>query len=285
MKIFSDWKFWVILYLISAVIFAQSFKKSNRNMKNASLLTILLELFTAVFSIFFIPFFKFTIPTDISIYLILIVVVMIYAVTDRLNIEARYGLDPSVFSMLKQLSTVFLIILGFIFLKEKIVFKKIIGSIIIIFANLLLAFDKGKIKINKYFIMSFISNFLFAVAMLINVNISNNFNIGFYTILTVFLPSVLIFLFGKYKIKDLVLEFDLYDKKTFLLSAFTWCLMLISSVKAYEVGNVTIVAPLLTLTAILNTIYEFIINKNKNKLIQKIIASILILIGVIIIKM
>lgn len=61
--------------------------------------------------------------------------------------------------------------------------------------------------------------------------------------------------------------------------------MLISSVKAYEVGNVTLIAPLLTLTSILNTIYEFVICKNKNKLIQKIIASILILIGVIIIKM
>ena len=285
MDIFNSWRFWVILYLISAVIFAQAFKKSNRKMKNASLLTILLELFTALFSIFFIPFFEFTLPSDISVYLVLLVVVIIYAFTDRLNIEARYGLDPSVFSMLKQLSTVFLIILGFIFLKEPIILKKVIGSIIIILANILLAFDKGKFKINKYFIMSFISNFLFAVAMLINVNISSNFNIAFYTILTVFLPSVLIFLSGRYKVKNLVKEFERYDKKYFLLSAFTWCLMLISSVKAYEVGDVILVAPLLTLTSILNTIYEFVICKNKNKLIQKIIASILILIGVIIIKM
>lgn len=285
MDIFNSWRFWVILYLISAVIFAQAFKKSNRKMKNASLLTILLELFTALFSIFFIPFFEFTLPSDISVYLVLLVVVVIYAFTDRLNIEARYGLDPSVFSMLKQLSTVFLIILGFIFLKEPIILKKVIGSIIIILANILLAFDKGKFKINKYFIMSFISNFLFAVAMLINVNISSNFNIAFYTILTVFLPSVLIFLSGRYKVKNLVKEFERYDKKYFLLSAFTWCLMLISSVKAYEVGDVILVAPLLTLTSILNTIYEFVICKNKNKLIQKIIASILILIGVIIIKM
>ena len=284
MDIFRNWKFWVILYLISAVIFAQAFKKSNRKMKNASLLTILLELFTAFFSIFFIPFFEFTLPSDINIYLILLVVVVIYAFTDRLNIEARYGLDPSVFSMLKQLSTVFLIILGFIFLKEPIILKKVICSIIIIFANILLAFDKGKFKINKYFIMSFISNFLFAVAMLINVNISSNFNIAFYTILTVFLPSILIFLSGRYKVKDLVNEFELYDKKYFLLSALTWCLMLIASVKAYEVGDVILVAPLLTLTSILNTIYEFVICKNKNKLVQKIIASILILVGVIIIK-
>ena len=133
-------------------------------MKNASLLTILLELFTAFFSIFFIPFFEFTLPTDISIYLILLIVIIIYAFTDRLNIEARYGLDPSVFSMLKQLSTVFLIILGFIFLKEKIVFKKILGSIIIIVANILLAFELPFEIVNlKHFVVVPLSYLDFAL--------------------------------------------------------------------------------------------------------------------------
>lgn len=51
---------------------------------------------------------------------------------------------------------------------------------LIIISNVMLAFDKRKFKLNKYFIMSFISNFLFAVAMLINVNISDNFNIANY---------------------------------------------------------------------------------------------------------
>ena len=273
-----------MLYLVSAVVFAQAFKKANRNMKSAGALTILLEVFTAFFALFFIPFFDFTWPTDTSVYLTLLAVVSIYAITDRLNIEARYGLDPSVFSMLKQLSTVFLIILGFIFLKEQIVLKKIIGSVIIIFANVLLAFNKGKIKFNKYFIMSFVSNFLFAVAMLINVNISNYFNLAFYTILTVFTPSILIFIFGKHSLKELKCEFNYYDKKYFLLASFCWCLMLIASVRSYQLGNVTLIAPLLTLTSILNTMYEYFVCKNKSKFIQKVIASILIIIGVIIIK-
>ena len=285
MEILNSWKFWVMLYLVSAVVFAQAFKKANRNMKSAGALTILLEVFTAFFALFFIPFFDFTWPTDTSVYLTLLAVVSIYAITDRLNIEARYGLDPSVFSMLKQLSTVFLIILGFIFLKEQIVLKKIIGSVIIIFANVLLAFNKGKIKFNKYFIMSFVSNFLFAVAMLINVNISNYFNLAFYTILTVFTPSMLIFIFGKHSLKELKCEFNYYDKKYFLLAAFNWCLMLISSVRSYQLGNVTLIAPLLTLTSILNTMYEYFVCKNKSKFIQKVIASILIIIGVVIIKM
>ena len=285
MEILNSWKFWVMLYLVSAVVFAQVFKKANRNMKSAGALTILLEVFTAFFALFFIPFFDFTWPTDTSVYLTLLAVVSIYAITDRLNIEARYGLDPSVFSMLKQLSTVFLIILGFIFLKEQIVLKKIIGSVIIIFANVLLAFNKGKIKFNKYFIMSFVSNFLFAVAMLINVNISNYFNLAFYTILTVFTPSMLIFIFGKHSLKELKCEFNYYDKKYFLLASFCWCLMLIASVRSYQLGNVTLIAPLLTLTSILNTMYEYFICKNKSKFIQKVIASILIIIGVVIIKM
>lgn len=42
---------WVICYLVFALIFAQGFKKVNRTMKNASALTVLLELFTGLFAI------------------------------------------------------------------------------------------------------------------------------------------------------------------------------------------------------------------------------------------
>lgn len=284
MNVLKSWGFWTITYLISAILFAQSFKKANKNMKNASLLTVLLELFTALFSILLIPLFKIKFPTDITIYITLLIVAVIYAVTDRLNIEARYGLDPSVFSMLKQLSTVFIIILGMIFLKEPFVLKKIIGAVIIIFANILLTFNKGRLKINKYFIMSFISNFCFAIAMLINVGISDNFNIAIYTMLTVSIPAFLIMLIGKYKIKDLRSEFNLYNKKLFIFSSAMWSLMLISSVKAYELGNIVLVASLFSLTSILNAFIEFIFNKNRGELLKKVIVSILIIIGVILVR-
>ena len=284
MKIMNYWETWVIIYLFSAVIFAQSFKIANRKMKNAGSLTILLEVFTALFSILLIPCFKISFPSDIKISLTLFVVTIMYAITDRLNIEARYGLEPSTFSMLKQLSTVFLIIFGLLFLKEEFLINKFIGGIIIIFANLLLAYDKGKLRINKYFIMCFISNFLFAIAMLINVNISDYFNLAIYTIFTVSLPALFIFIFEKHKVKELKDEFKLYDKKMFLTSALTWSLMLISSVKAYQLGNVSVVAPLLALTSIINAGYEFFINKDRNKFIQKLIAAVLLIIGIVLVK-
>lgn len=276
---------WVICYLVFALIFSQGFKKVNRTMKNASALTILLELFTGLFAIIMSIFFKYTFPSDIKVYITLFVVTIIYAVTDRLNIEARYGLSPSNFSMLKQLSTVFLVIFGLVFLKEQLVFKKILGAIIIVISNVMLAVNKdGKFEFNKYFIFCLISNFLFAVAMFINVNISSKFNIGIYTLITVFIPSIIIKLFSKLSFKDLEEEFNLYNKPLFILVSFAWCMMLISSVKAYEYGSISVVAPLLTLTALTNTIYEFVVDKDKKRFYYKLVISILILIGVILIK-
>ena len=276
---------WVIIYLIFAVIFAQGFKSVNRDMKNASALTILLEFFTALFALILSPLFAFRFPSSFTVYIIVGIVTIIYAITDRLNIEARYGLDPSTFSMLKQLSTVFLVIFGFVFLKESFILNKIIGIVLILVSNVLLSVNKsGKIQLNKYFIMSFISNFLFAIAMFINVNIAQNFNICIYTVFTVLVPSVIIKIFSKLSIKDLKKEFNLYNKRKFLLVSFSWCVMLISSVKAYEQGNVSVVAPLLTLTSILNSIYEFFEDRNKKMLLYKLFISMLIILGVILTK-
>lgn len=276
---------WIIVYLIFAVLFAQGFKSVNRRMKNASALTILLEIFTAIFALILVPLFPFKLPSNKTVFIIVGIVTIIYAITDRLNIEARYGLDPSTFSMLKQLSTVFLVIFGFVFLKEEFILKKIFGIILIIASNILLSLNKsGKFEFNKYFIMSVISNFLFAIAMFINVNIAKNFNIAIYTVFTVLIPAIIIKLFSKLSINDLKKEFNLYNKKKFLLVSFSWCIMLISSVKAYESGNISVVAPLLTLTIIFNTLYEYFVDKDKKALYYKMFISLLTILGVILIK-
>lgn len=284
MTLLESWEIWVIIYLVAAIIFSQAFRVSKKQMKNVGKMTVLLEICTAFFALFFIPFFKLTVPTDLTIYGTLFLVTIIYAATDRLNIEARYGLEPSTFSMLKQLSTVFMIFFGLLFFKEEFVLIKIAGAFLIVFANLLLAFEKGKFQFNKYFIISFISNFLFAIAMLINVNISDSFNLAFYTILTVSVPALFISLFGRYSLKSLKEEFNSYDKKYFLLSSFTWCLMLLSSVRAYQLGNVTVVAPLFALTSILNAIIEYFLKPDKNRFLQKLVAAFLIILGVILVK-
>ena len=280
----NTWYFWVIIYLIASILFAHTFKKANRNMKDATKLTILLEVLTAFFAILFIPLFEFKLPDNINIYITLFIVTVLYAITDRLNIEVRYGLDPSIFSMFKQTSSVYLIIFSFIFFHESFGINKIIGTSIIVLANIIIFYEKGKLKFNKYYFISFLANFLFAIGMLINVNISNNFNLGVYTICTVLFPAIYLILFSKNNLKYLKEEYNLYDKKGLITSAFLWCVMLVSSVRAYQLGNMAIIASLFSITTIINSLIELIFYKNKDRFIQKLIAGILTVVGVILIK-
>ena len=74
---FENPLFWIIVYIVFAVIFAQEFKKSNRKMKNPNALTILLEMLTALFAILFIPLFDFTLPSEPAIYISLLIVTII----------------------------------------------------------------------------------------------------------------------------------------------------------------------------------------------------------------
>lgn len=285
MNILNTWWLWTIVYLISAVVFAYNFKIANKNMKDPGALTILLEVITGIFSLLMIPLFEIKFKINTSILLTLLIVVCIYAITDRLNTEARYGLETSTFSMVKRLSTVFMIIFGFLFLKEPIILNKILGAAIIIIGNIILTYNKGKFEVNKYLLMAIISQFLFAIAMVINVDLSDHFNLAFYTWITVTIPALLITIVGRHKPKDIIKEFNRYNKPRFLIAAFSWALMLNSSIRAYQLGSITIVAALLSLTPILNSLVELIFNKDTNKIIQKIIVSILLILGVILVNL
>jgi len=284
MNMLNSWIFWVVIYIISGVVFDQTFKKVSLKANDMSLLTVLIELFAAIFAILFIPLFNINFPAQPYIYFILLFVAILYAFVDRLNIEVRYGLEPSTFSMLKQISTVFLLILGVVMLNESIGFKKVIGALLITISNILLAFNKTKFQVDKYFIMSLVSNLLFSFAMIINIKVSDFFNLGMYTVFTLLFPAIFIFLFSRNKVKNLIKEFKAYDKKQFVLAAFCWSVMLISSVRAYQLNSISVVAPILASTAIVNAIVEYFSNKDSDKLLKKIILFIIILIGIILVK-
>lgn len=79
----NSWQFWVVVYLVSTVMFSQVFHASNRKMKDAGALTILLEGCTAFFACLFIPFFPIKWPTSFEVYITLGIVMILYAITDR----------------------------------------------------------------------------------------------------------------------------------------------------------------------------------------------------------
>lgn len=253
-------------------------------MENAGALTILMETLAAFFCFFFVPFFEIKFPTDLTVYLLLFLAIIFYTINDRLGTTVRSGMEASTYNIIKQLSTVFMILMGIFFFKEPVIIKKIIGMILILFSNIFVFYQKGTFKWNKYLILGIFANLCYAIALFIDVNNSDLFNLPFYVFITLFTPTILIFCLEKIKIKDIIKEFQNGNQKAILVTAFSWGTMIICMLRAYQLEKATIVAPLTSLSVILNIMVGYLFLGEKDHLVKKIIASILIIMSIILIK-
>lgn len=278
------WFLFVVLYIILAVAFTQFYKIVLKTSKSDGTITVLLQFIAGLSALIFVPFFKLTFPTDWKVYLLLGIACIFYAISDRINTTVRSGLEASTFSIIKQLSTVFMILSGLLFFKEQFVLKKIIGAGLIIFSNILIFYKRGKQKLDKYVFLGILSNIAFSIALFLDVNISDNFNLPFYVALTVIVPALFIAIAERIKPSKIKQAFINGNKKAIMITSLCWGTMIIVQLSAYQLGDVTTVAPLCALTVIGNVIVGYIFLKERDNLLKKLLAAVLLLVSVFLIK-
>jgi len=278
------WWIFVILYIILAVAFTQFYKIVLNTSKSDGTLTVLLQFIAGLSALLVSPFFKFTFPTDWKVWLLLGIACIFYAFSDRINTTVRSGVEASTFSIIKQLSTVFMILAGLLFFKEPFVWKKILGAVLIIFSNILIFYKKGNQKLDKYVLLGILSSLIYSVALFLDVNISDSFNLAFYVALTLLVPALFITITERVKISNVKKEFTKGNKKAILITGLCWGTMIVVQLRAYQLGPATSVAPLCALTVIGNVIVGYFFLRERSNLLRKVIAAILIVISVLLIK-
>ncbi len=284
MNILNNWLLYVLLYLVLATAFTQFYKVATKTLKRTGALTVLLQMLAGLTALILCPFFEVKFRTEASFDIMLGIAIIFYAISDRINTTVRSGIEASTFSMLKQLSTTFMIFAGLIFFKEEFILTKFIGAMLIIFSNILIFYKKGKFEFNKYILLGILANITYTIALFLDVNISDNFNLPFYVALTLIIPALLIMIFERIKPSEIKNELVNGNKKAIFITAISWGVMIVSQLRAYQLGNVTVVAPLCALTVILNVIVGYLFLNEKDNLLRKIISAILIIISVILIK-
>ena len=276
--------FFLFFYLMITVLFNESYKVMAQHMKSAGALTILVELFAGFFSLLWIPFFEIKFPTDCKVYLLLSLAIIFYTIQNRLATIARSGMEASNYSIIKQLSNVFVILMGFVFLKEQLTIQKVVGSILLIGSNVLIFYQRGSWKKNRYLWLGILANLCMGMALFFDVNTSGSFNLAFYVSITLLFPAILSFVIEQIQIKEIVEEWKKSKRSLVLLTGMSWSLMMLTKLRAYQLGEVTKIAPLCSLVVILNVLFSFFFFKNRENMLKKVVASILIVVGVFMIK-
>lgn len=276
----NTWQFNLFGYLICVVGFYQFFKLAVRNAKNDGAAAALLQLIGAGFGLLMIPLLPIRWPSDSKYWILLIVACVFYALNDRLQTTARKHLQVSVTTVLNQLSTVFLFTIGILFFKEPFSLNKLVGVLVILAANILLRYSKGKFEINRYVGLAVLAMVSFAVAMTIDIDISKVFNLPIYIALTLAIPAVMIIAVERIHPRELVAEYRGQDSRYYLLTGAFWALTIFFSLRSFQLGQVTTIVPLQASNVLLNVLVAYFLLDEKRDVIKKVMAAFLVIIGI-----
>ena len=154
----------------------------------------------------------------------------------------------------------------------------------IIAGNVFVIYRKGKFKLNKYIILSILGNLAMSIGMSIDVGISDHFNMPIYVAITLIIPSLILLIAERTNPKNIIKEFKHGNKLAIMMVGLTWGTGMLLRLRAYQYGDITTIAPLCAIKTILNVFAAYFFLKERDSLPKKIIAAIIVILGIIIIK-
>lgn len=158
------------------------------------------------------------------------------------------------------------------------------GAGLILFGNVLVLYKKGKNSFNKYILFSLIGNVAISIGISVDAGISAQFNLPIYVAITLIVPAFIIFIFEKIKLSDIVYEFKSGNRKAIIIVCCSWGIAIMSRLRAYQFGEVTTIAPLCATTKIINALVAYFLLKEKDSIFRKIVAIIIVILGIVLIK-
>ena len=123
-----------------------------------------------------------------------------------------------------------------------------------------------------------------SIGISVDVGISEQFNLPMYVAITLVVPSLLILIIERIRIKEIISEFKNGNQKSILAVGLSWGIMIITMLRAYQFGTVTTIAPLCALTTILNVFVAYFALKEKDSILKKIVSALIVIIGIVLIK-
>lgn len=276
----NTWQVNVSFYLVFVILFFQFYKLAVTNVKTDGAATILLQTIAGLSALVLAPLFGLKFPTSPSTYLVLAAACIFYATSDRINTTARKHLEVSTFSIISELSSVFLIIIGLLVFREPFVVSKTVGAALVIFANAILLYERGSFKPSKHNLLAIISALVFSIAVSIDIGISKLFNLPLYIFITLLIPALMIFVTGRYKVSQVLYEWSSGNKTYFLITGISWALVIFFMLRAYTLGQVTTIVPITALSVLLNVLVATVFLKERSYTLKKIFAAALVVIGI-----
>lgn len=249
--------------------------------ENPRAFSFMFNVFAGLFALIIILLQPVKISFDFPLVAIALVLAatFLYGIFERLQFYARKHIDASTFVILFRITPVVTFITSIIFLGEEVTIPKLLGLIAIIAGSILVVYKKFSVKLDKALLLTLICAVALGLGWTIDKRATEFFDPQLYTSLIWTLP--LIFIFAPYiSLKDLKNEFKISSWKIVLL-AFLNVAGYYLQLKALSLADASTVIPLISATTIFTVIGGVVFLKERDHLLTKTAATILVIIGML----
>jgi len=248
--------------------------------------TFILQLFA---SILLLPLFimNFSLPNSLKIWAFLIIYGFFWAVASYTSFKAFSYLETSVVVPISRIRIFFVLVLSFLLLGESLSVEKIVGTIILFAGLVVLTYKKSDKKHKDYkkgvyyaFLSAIFISFSYISSKFL-VNFANPSELAFISYL---IPAILLFPFVKGRGFVLKEFYDMHLWRMVVLAFFSATYFYFLLV-AFNYAEASIILPVTELSSLFAVIGGIVLLKERTNLVKKIIATLIVVCGVIFISM
>jgi len=283
-----NWLVYLVLFVVSQIVFLQTFKVIARNSKSIGALTVLVELVSVGACLILIPFDAWRWPTGSEwwMWVLLGVSFVLYAVNDRLDATTRKNLDITVDTMMHQSYRILFFPLFLLMaticwgFTPKFWWSAIIGGTIIVIANMFLIYERGTFRFNKFVLLKMLSVLFFTFAFTFQIFAVSSFNVPFFGIMSFGIPALILLSMRQATPKSVVEEVRRKEWGLILICGVAQAVFMISILilmsKNFGADKVQVNA-ISAVYVLLNVVFAYIFLRERSNLVRKsVIACVIV---------
>jgi len=276
------WFWWAILAVVAYSILGVLFKLVSNVEKNPLLISFMYLFVSSLCSFPLIIREGANFNVSSFVWFMLGLSIVVYTLASTFNFRAFQVADVSTATILTRSAPLWILIGGVFLFGEQLSPKQILGCLLVLAAIIILGLTGKRIKFERGELLALFSGLMFGAGALFDKWLLNYFNLSWYLFLSLFLTAVAIFVTFR---KQIDLNGLLSKRKFLLMILIMGLLLTIGNVflfTAYKDNGYVSLTNIITQMRIpIISLVGIVFLKERDKILNKIIATALIVIGII----
>lgn len=281
-----NWFIWILISIVTTAVSNLLTRVIMREKdSNPYATTVIFQFAVGFLTFLFALWYGFVIPPIQTFFWNFLIGTILWGLTSYFGFKAYQLIGSSEIAILSSFGTIVTILSAMLFLGESFNLQKTVGVILIVSSIFLVNIGKNKFILGQGVLYAILSTICAGLAVTNDAFILKTYDAVSYTAVISFLPGVLLLLLRPTVILKLKRLQNFTYVRTMLFLAIFYAASAVAYYMALHLGaDASMVAPIAKSSIILTVLLAVIFLKEKEKMVVKLIAAILVTAGVLLVR-